>query len=104
LANANFLYDESGKKIGRGSRTPTETYPPNAFGIEDMLGNVAEWTQNPWRPNYLEIPAPELTDLRVIRGGAWDYMPRLLRPSWRDFSLKNHRRDNLGFRIAATLL
>jgi len=39
----------------------------------------------------------------VIRGGAWDYMPRLLRSAWRDFAAPDTKRDNLGFRIACDL-
>lgn len=96
-AQANFLHDEQGNKIGPGHRTPVLSLPPNPFGLYDMLGNVCEWTSDPWRPGY-EAPPDE--SRRVLRGGAWDYLPRLLRPSWRDSLPPQTRRDNLGFRPA----
>jgi formylglycine-generating enzyme required for sulfatase activity len=99
-SQANYLYDEHGFKVGPGHRTPKGTYAPNAFGLEDMHGNVCEWVADVWRPTHDAI----LCDgLRVIRGGAWDYMPRLLRSAWRDFASPETRRDNLGFRIACDL-
>jgi formylglycine-generating enzyme required for sulfatase activity len=98
--HANYFYDEHGFKVGPGCRTPPGSYPPNAFGLEDMHGNVCEWVSDAWRANY--DAAPDVT-YRVIRGGAWDYMPRLLRCAWRDFGTPDTKRDNLGFRIACDL-
>lgn len=97
---ANYLYDEHGFKVGPGHRTPEGHYKPNAFGLEDMHGNVCEWVSDSWRPDYTAAPDDRN---RVIRGGAWDYMPRLLRSAWRDFAAPTTRRDNLGFRIACDL-
>ena len=97
---ANYFYDEHGFKVGPGHRTLPGSYPPNAFGLEDMHGNVCEWVADAWRTNY--DAAPDETH-RVIRGGAWDYMPRLLRSAWRDFAAPDTKRDNLGFRIACDL-
>lgn len=98
--HANYLYDEHGFKVGPGQRTSSGSYAPNAFGIEDMHGNVCEWVSDAWRPSYDAEPDP---GHRVIRGGAWDYMPRLLRSAWRDFAAPDTKRDNLGFRIACDL-
>ncbi len=94
---ANYLYTEEGRKTGPGHRTPVASYPPNPWGIYDLCGNVCEWTADPWRPGY---DAPGDPARRVLRGGAWDYLPRLLRVSWRDALLATSRRDNLGFRLA----
>lgn len=99
-SQANYLYDELGFKVGPGHRTPQGVHPPNAFGLEDMHGNVCEWVTDAWRANY--AAAPDETH-RVIRGGAWDYMPRLLRSAWRDSATPKTKRDNLGFRIACDL-
>ena len=99
-SQANYFYDEHGFKIGPGQRTPQGSYPANAWGLEDMHGNVCEWVADAWRPTYHS--APEL-GLRVIRGGAWDYLPRLLRSAWRDSATPDTQRDNLGFRVACDL-
>ena len=108
--DANFLYSEEGLRVGHGARTPAGTYPPNAYGILDAHGNVCEWVEDAWHPNYRGAPrdgSPWTTgaesERRVIRGGAWDYLPRLLRCSWRDSLPRTRRRDNVGFRIARTL-
>lgn len=98
--DANFFYSESGERIGPGQRTRGGQYPANAFGLHDMHGNVCEWVEDAWRSNYLEPTAAD--DRRVIRGGAWDYLPRLLRSAWRDGLPADCRRDNLGFRIATS--
>ena len=102
---ANYLYDESGLRIGVGQRAPVACYPPNAFGLSDMSGNICEWTADPWVALHDRAPGtpPPDPDKRVIRGGAWDHLPRLLRSSWRDWAPATASYDNLGFRVAADL-
>jgi formylglycine-generating enzyme required for sulfatase activity len=107
LEQANFLYDESGKCIGPGHRTPVGRYPANRFGYHDLQGNVCEWIADEWHPNYIGAPDdgrawPQADGSnRVVRGGAWDYLPRLLRCCSRDWRPLHSRADNLGFRVAA---
>ncbi len=111
LDSANYLYDERGNSIGEGRITPVSQYPENAFGLSDMIGNVCEWTADHWHQNYLDAPddgsawIADYTDKSryVIRGGAWDHLPRVLRASWRDWAPADARWDNLGFRIAHDL-
>lgn len=102
---ANYLYDESGLRIGAGQRAPVACYPPNAFGLHDMIGNICEWTADDWVPGHDRSAsgASPVPDKRTIRGGAWDHLPRLLRSSWRDWAPVEARYDNLGFRVAADL-
>lgn len=57
---------------------PVGQKPPNAWGLFDMEGNVWEWCQD-WYDPYPggfetdpQGPASNLTDTKVIRGGAWD--------------------------------
>ncbi|MEO0444474.1 MAG: formylglycine-generating enzyme family protein [Verrucomicrobiota bacterium] len=92
LAQANYLYSEAGNRIGVGKRVPIRSYPANEFGLFDMHGNVSEWTSSSWKKSVA-------TNELVIRGGAWDYLPRLLRCSCRDSLPESTRRDNVGFRI-----
>ncbi|MEM0897949.1 MAG: formylglycine-generating enzyme family protein [Verrucomicrobiota bacterium] len=100
-SQVNYLYDESGNRIGPGRMLPNAWGEANPFGLHDMLGNVCEWVEDSWRESY----ESEAVDhgLKTIRGGGWDYMPRLLRASWRDFAPATVRRDNLGFRVARDL-
>lgn len=108
-SKANYYYTEQGGKVGCGHRTPPGSFPPNAFGLFDMMGNVCEWTADIWHPDYQGAPATgepwkgdDVYGRHVLRGGAWDYLPRLLRVSWRDYLPSSSRRDNVGFRIART--
>ncbi len=107
-AQANFLYEENGMRVGCGERTPVGSFPANSFGLQDMHGNVCEWVADGWHPDYVGAPADgsawiALTGAqRLIRGGAWDYLPRLLRSSWRDWRLADERADNIGFRVATS--
>src|SRR5579862_6684808 len=79
---ANFLYDENGTRVGLGHRTTVGSFPPNSFGLHDLHGNVCEWVTDTWHPDYVGAPANGCAwvaasdERRVIRGGAWDYLPR----------------------------
>lgn len=99
-SDANYFYSESGERVGCGRRTARGEFPANAFGLCDMHGNVCEWVEDAWRSNYEETATDDRR--RVIRGGAWDYLPRLLRSAWRDGLPADSRRDNVGFRIATS--
>ncbi len=45
------------------------SYQPNAFGLHDMHGNVAEWTSSAYAP--YPYGANAKGDLKVVRGGSW---------------------------------
>ncbi len=108
-ADANYLYSEQGAKVGAGRVLPVGSFPANAFGLYDMAGNVSEWVADAWRPDYSDAPRDgsawraDDPERRVVRGGAWDHLPRLLRSASRDWHWTDSRLDNLGFRVAADL-
>jgi len=109
--DANYLYSETGDRIGPGGRTRRGDYPANAFGFFDLHGNVCEWVHDIWHPDYIGAPCDGSAWMRsgdacrrVVRGGAWDYLPRLLRNAWRDGLDSHCRRDNVGFRVASSSL
>lgn len=97
----NFFYDVHGNRVGPGRRLPLGWGAPNAFGLHDMLGNVCEWVADDWRKDYESVVADP--EMKTLRGGAWDYLPSMVRSSWRDGAHRATRRDNLGFRVARSL-
>ena len=74
-SRANFLPDP-GLKRYRGTR-PVGSYPPNAFALYDMAGNVWEWVADwygadTYRQDDARNPrGPGEGTLRIVRGGAW---------------------------------
>ncbi|MCZ8129390.1 MAG: SUMF1/EgtB/PvdO family nonheme iron enzyme [Microcystis sp. LE19-114.1B] len=109
LANydASNTYAEEAKGEYRKQTTPVGQFPPNAFGLYDMHGNVWEWCADTWHDNYDGAP----TDGSVwtengndnhssLRGGSWYLNPNDCRSAYR-YNL--YRRDLyfyfLGFRV-----
>ncbi|MFK8252110.1 formylglycine-generating enzyme family protein [Ancylobacter terrae] len=61
--------------------SPVTAFPPNGFGLRDMIGNVWEWTDDWYRPRHAE-PAAKLCCLpRNPRGGSADESLDPLMPS-----------------------
>jgi len=76
-------------------------------GIEDLSGNVGEWTRSNWKDYpYDSHDGREDLDsdaLRVVRGGAFNLNGRLVRCAYRDLGNPNDRNWNLGFRVVLSL-
>lgn len=75
-------------------------YQPNAWGLHDMIGNVAEWTRDDYRPYpYSTPPAHAGNGRKTVRGGSWSERPKDSRASSRlDYPLWQ-RVYNVGFRV-----
>ena len=60
----------------RGTRA-TGTYPPNAYGLCDICGNVWEWVADWYGADYYGLGdtrdprGPQTGNVRVVRGGSW---------------------------------
>ncbi|MBD1832672.1 SUMF1/EgtB/PvdO family nonheme iron enzyme [Cyanobacteria bacterium FACHB-472] len=93
----------------RQQTTDVGSFPPNAFGLYDMHGNVLEWCADVWHDNYNGAPADgsawesgKDNSLRVLRGGSWNYIPQTCRSASRSWYLLNSRGKIYGFRVALT--
>jgi formylglycine-generating enzyme required for sulfatase activity len=106
--NANC--DGCGSAWDNKQPAPVGQFPANKWGLHDMHGNVWEWVEDCYQPNYEEAPADgsaRLTsgdcDRRVARGGSWFVEPYLLRSANRRGPWIGLRSIEYGFRVARTL-
>jgi formylglycine-generating enzyme required for sulfatase activity len=96
-------------KPGIGQTTDVGSYAANAWGLHDMHGNVWEWVEDCYGPNYLQAPSDGSARVipgcsaRVLRGGSWDYNPQDLRSAVRYKLPPVYRVDEIGFRVAKDL-
>jgi formylglycine-generating enzyme required for sulfatase activity len=92
----------------RGTTTPVGSFPPNAFGLYDMSGNVWEWTTDCWNEDYRAGRAPADgapwlsgdCNRRVVRAGAFNNSPSFARSAFRFWEVADLRSALMGFRIA----
>jgi formylglycine-generating enzyme required for sulfatase activity/serine/threonine protein kinase len=108
IAGNETSFDWRHKDCSDGSAVatmPTGSYRPNAFGLYDVIGNVAEWTLDCMNLSYLDAPADGsawsrgMCSSRMTRGGSWFTGTKESRLSAR-FNLRNgDRNDFTGFRL-----
>ncbi|MEY3827487.1 MAG: hypothetical protein RLZZ148_2306 [Cyanobacteriota bacterium] len=103
-----MTYQQEAAGEYRQKTTPVRNFPPNAFGLYDMHGNVWEWCLDPWHGDYKTAPTDgrvwdkENNDNRyqdilnninvlikdgrthVLRGGSWYFDPPVCRSAYRD--------------------
>ena len=105
-------YGQGPKGVYREQTTDVGTFPPNAFGLYDLHGNVGEWCLDHYHENYPGAPTDGSawieggnSELRVLRGGTWHRGPRICRSASRShFRLDGPNDDDCGFRIVCSAL
>ncbi len=87
---------------------PVATKKPNGLGIYDMSGSQWEWVHDrydfPFPAEHQVNPTgPEQSlknDYRTYKGGAWDYVPLIVRTTMRSGKEPSYKRRWISFRIA----
>jgi formylglycine-generating enzyme required for sulfatase activity len=92
-------------RFNDGARVSAEVgkYHPNAWGLLDMHGNVAEWTRSDYRPYpYRDEDgrnAGSPTERKVVRGGSWYDRPKEARSAFRLSYRPCQGVYDVGFRV-----
>lgn len=89
--------------------TAVMSYPPNGYGLYDVVGNVYEWCQDWYAYNYYETSSqepenpkgPQQGVYRVLRGGCWKSLKEDLRCAHRHRNNPGAFNSTYGFRCAA---
>lgn len=95
-ANCNDGYTET---------SPVDAFPPNPWGLYDMLGNVSQLTADCASSGHFSYANTPRTDCKriSIRGPSWSVGPADIRAAFRGLVPPNNRSSVLGFRLAVDL-
>ncbi|MDE5074117.1 MAG: formylglycine-generating enzyme family protein, partial [Trichodesmium sp. St5_bin8] len=113
--NGNDTYGDGPKGENREQTTPVGKFPPNAFGLYDMHGNVYEWCADDWYDNYVGAPRDGSAWIKsnknsnknsikvIIRGGSWLNYPWRCRSANRINVFVSDVADtfDIGFRLVS---
>ncbi|TGN99873.1 hypothetical protein PN36_32655, partial [Candidatus Thiomargarita nelsonii] len=93
-----------------GQTTDVGSFPPNAFGLYDMHGNVREWCADSWHDSYEGAPSDgrvwekgffaKLFGGLSLRGGSWSIDTSRMRSADRGLGWPSSRRGGVGLRLA----
>lgn len=84
---------------------PVGSFPANAFGLHDMVGNAWEWVSDSYDEDYYaaaptqDPPGPEASRMRVRRGGSWHTWALYARCAFRNINTDSSRYTLQGMRL-----
>ncbi|WP_432472453.1 SUMF1/EgtB/PvdO family nonheme iron enzyme [Amphritea sp. HPY] len=109
LEQERAVCDECGTEWDGKKTAPVASFPANSWSIHDMNGNVDEWVEDCYQSSYFGAPADGSAmiegdcQFRVMRGGSWFDIGRLVRSSSRYRHSSDAKKNSWGFRIALDL-
>lgn len=106
-ARSDYLPKDARYNDGHTLVANTGSYKPNAWGLYDMHGNVAEWTQSVYKPYPYDATDGRNNVVgnsygkseRVVRGGSWRDRPKRCRSAFRLHYPEWQPVFNVGFRV-----
>ncbi|NET00643.1 MAG: formylglycine-generating enzyme family protein [Sphaerospermopsis sp. SIO1G1] len=104
--DGNSPYGDATKGEYRRKTTDVGSFPPNAFGLYDMHGNVYEWCLDDWVNNYNNAPTNniisiiQIAEFKLLRGGSYYNLAWYCRSANRGKNTWDARRNDYGFRVA----
>jgi formylglycine-generating enzyme required for sulfatase activity len=113
IGTNNAVCNGCGSAVDDSELADVDSFPPNPFGLADMLGNVWQWTADCWHDSYVGAPSDGSAwksagcDKHVLRGGSWDNLPVFVRSAARSSSSADGGEYDYsslaGFRVARDL-
>ena len=102
--NGSVAHNYGNRGLFRKATVSAGSFPPNAWGLYDMHGNVWEWCwdyySNPNTTPLTDPAGPASGTHRINRGGSWSSSGKLLRSAVRASDFPETAGSNLGFRLA----
>jgi formylglycine-generating enzyme required for sulfatase activity len=84
---------------------PVGSFKANSFGLNDMLGNVFQWTEDCWHADYADAPIDGSArsdgdcSEHELRGGSWFSTPAYVRANYRNHFAADYRTSSVGIRL-----
>lgn len=98
-----------GYRDGFWGPAPVRSFPPEAYGSFDLIGNASEWTLDCWHDSYKRAPMDGSAWVnpgcrqRVVRGASWASALEQARSAFRQGTDAHSTSARTGFRVVREL-